>query len=376
MLQKIVDFRKELHKHPELSGNEKETIRRVKEFFEANNPGKTIEFKGGGLAVVYEFSEGPVVMIRCELDALPIEEANTFPHRSANHGISHKCGHDGHMAIIVGVSLVLKEKLYKKGKVILLFQPAEETGKGAKALVNDPDFQQLKPDFVFALHNIPGEPLNSVIVTNNYFSASVESFKLELTGKQSHASEPEHGMNPAYAISDLISGFDTLQIDSPEESNFALLTPVHINLGSKNYGISAGMGELHYTIRTWDEAEMISLKENILQIIKTVCKKESLKYSIEWFDYFPASKNDDQCNNYINKAASGFGFKKNLRPFPFKFGEDFGWFSAKYKSAMFGLGAGEDTPALHHADYDFPDELIETGINMFTGILDQILEES
>ncbi|HSP11246.1 MAG TPA: amidohydrolase [Salegentibacter sp.] len=375
MLHKIREFRKELHKHPEISGNEDETRCRVKEFIGINNPGKIIEFEGGGLAVIYEFSEGPVIMIRCELDALPIEETNAFDYRSCNKGVSHKCGHDGHMAIVAVLSLFLKEKPYKQGRVFLLFQPAEETGEGAKALMNDPGFQQLKPDYIFALHNLPGESMHSVILVEDYFSATVQSFKLELIGKHAHASEPEHGINPAEAISELISGFSSLQEKAPEKRNFALLTPVHINMGTKDYGISAGMGEMHYTIRTWDEDEMVRLKKRIRQQIDEVCKVENLKYSIEWFDYFPASKNDEQCNNHIKNAASRNGFATKSRPFPLKFGEDFGWYSQKYKSAMFGIGAGENTPALHHADYDFPDELLETGIKMFSGIIDQILGE-
>lgn len=373
MLSKIREFRKELHQHPELSGDEKETVRRVKDFLERNNPGKFIEFNGGGLAVVYEFSNGPVVMIRCELDALPIEETNTFEYRSKNKGVSHKCGHDGHMAVVAGLCIYLKNKQYIKGTIILLFQPAEETGKGAQAVINDPRFQQLKPDYVFALHNLPGEPMNSVVLVNDYFSATVQSFRLELFGKQAHASEPEHGINPAKAVGELISSLSSLQENTLEMANFALLTPVQISLGRKDYGISAGTGEMHYTIRTWNEEVMLSLKENIEHLIDEVCKKENLKYLIDWFDYFPASKNNAECNNYIKNAASQCELDIKSRPYPLKFGEDFGWFSQKYKSAMFGLGAGENTPALHHADYDFPDEILETGMNMFTAILDQIL---
>lgn len=375
MLNKIREFRKELHKHPELSGKEHDTLRRVREFIERNNSGRFIEFRNGGLGVVYRFSEGPVVMIRCELDALPIEETNTFKHRSNNPGVSHKCGHDGHMAIVAGLSLSLKEKNYNKGTVILLFQPAEETGKGAKRLMSDPEFLELQPDFIFALHNLPGQPLNTMIMLNDYFSATVQSLKLELAGKQSHASEPENGINPAKAISELINGFNSLQKVKTGISDFSLLTPVHIEMGTKDYGIAAGAGEMHYTIRTWGEKEMAKLKENILLLINEACDKENLTYKINWFDYFPASKNNERCNYYIENAASQYGFNIKFQPHPFKFGEDFGWFTTKYKAAMFGLGAGENSPALHHANYDFPDELLETGIKMFTGILDHILSE-
>src|SRR5690606_3950338 len=109
-----------------------------------------------GMLIIYDSGEpGPVTVFRCELDALPIQEINTFSHRSATEGVSHKCGHDGHMAIVTGLGKLLETNPPQKGKVILLYQPAEETGAGAAAVLNDERFLSLKPDFMYALHNLP-----------------------------------------------------------------------------------------------------------------------------------------------------------------------------------------------------------------------------
>ncbi len=377
MLSEIKKLRKTLHQYPELSGQEVNTAKRIKTFIETHHKTKIIDRIGGhGLAAIYEFSkEGPTIMIRCELDALPIQEKNTFNHRSKTKNVSHKCGHDGHMAMVAGLIFSFKAQPFKKGKVILLFQPAEETGKGAYKMLNDKKFKTLTPDYVFALHNLPGEPLGAVITKSDSFSASVQSMTVFLTGKEAHASEPENGINPTLAIADIISAFSKLNHTNPKDENFTLLTPIHINMGQKSYGVSPAKGELHYTLRTWNEKTMNLLETELKAIVARVSKLHDLEFKTEWFEYFPATMNDDTCTAIINKAAKENHFKQIESPFPLKFGEDFGWFSQNYKSAMFGLGSGIDAPALHHADYDFPDELLETGIAMYYKIIENIITD-
>lgn len=194
--------------------------------------------------------EGPTVLVRCELDALPIIEANTFKHRPQLHGVSHKCGHDGHMAILCDLAVALTQNPLVCGKVVLLFQPAEENGQGAHAVLQDPKLNDIAPDFCLALHNLSGYTLGSVLVKKGSFTASVVSLALQLKGKIAHASEPHHGRNPAEAISEIITFFKKKEIPDPSQAAFALATPIHINLGELAYGIAAGKAERHYTLRT------------------------------------------------------------------------------------------------------------------------------
>ena len=375
MKNKIKELRRDLHKFPELSGQEKETAKRIKSFIEIHNKTEIVEGIGGyGLAVVYSFpGQGPVIMIRCELDALPIQEKSSAEYKSLHKGVSHSCGHDGHMAIVAGLIFWIKEQSFKHGKIILLFQPSEETGKGANDVLNDPKFKALKPDYIFALHNIPGEPLHSILTKENSYTATVQSLAIYLTGKESHASEPEQGINPAKEMAEILKEFENLNNIDPKSDKFALITLIHMNLGQKAYGISAGSGELNYTVRTWSEEEMNGLKAEIHNIGTRVCGTRNVKFEIDWFDYFPRVINDSFCNNTISHAAKENNFELKEINIPFKFGEDFGWFSHDYKAAMFGLGAGVNSPALHNPEYDFPDELIETGINMFQSIIKLLL---
>ncbi len=375
MLSEIKKLRKELHQYPELSGEEINTAKRIKTFIETHNKAQIIDSIGGhGLAAIYEFSnDGPTIMIRCELDALPIQEKNTFNHKSKNINVSHKCGHDGHMAMVCGLIFSFKKQPLKKGKVILLFQPAEETGKGAYKMLKDEKFKSLTPDYIFALHNLPGEPLHAIITKPSSFSASVQSMTVFLEGKESHASEPENGINPTLAISEIINAFSELNNSNPEDENYTILTPIHINMGQKSYGVSPAKGELHYTLRTWSEKTMKILENKMNKIIESVSKTHALQFKTEWFEYFPTTTNNEACNAIINNAAKHNNLKQIERAYPLKFGEDFGWFSQNYKSAMFGLGSGLNSPALHHADYDFPDELLETGVNMYRTIIENII---
>ncbi|MEM7381605.1 MAG: amidohydrolase [Bacteroidota bacterium] len=374
----ITTLRKQLHRHPELSGAEYATAGVIAAFIEQHYPARVLTALGEtGLAAIYEFAEvGPSILIRCELDALPINEQNDFEHRSSVPGVSHKCGHDGHMAIVAGLIFWIREQEFKSGQIILLFQPAEETGDGAPAVLDDPRFKDLKIDYAFALHNIPGEPMHHVLLMERGFSAEVQSFSIQLRGKESHASQPEQGVNPAGAVALLIEGLAALNVPHPMSDNFALLTPIHINMGQKSYGISPANAVLHYTIRTWNGAQMYLLKESITKLANRICHEQGLRSVMEWFEYFPASVNDSNCNQIIEEAARQQGLTVKQFPTPFRFGEDFGWFSKYYPTAMFGLGAGEETPALHHADYDFPDALLPTGMQMFTGIISQILGET
>ncbi len=373
----LIRLRKQLHENAELSGVEFETARILSGFIKKHHPTTLLEGVGGtGLAAVYVFPKaGKTIAIRCELDALPIVETNGFSYRSKTEGVSHKCGHDGHMAIVSGLAEWLPTQHFASGKVILLFQPAEENGQGAHRVLQDERFMALRPDYVFALHNIPGEPLHSIQFMTNGFSAEVQSFKLKLKGKEAHASEPENGINPALAISDIITGLTSLCVCDPAAADFTLLTPVHIRMGQISYGISAGEGEIHYTVRTWTSQRMKVVSEAIEALIEYSCKKPGLAYELDWLEYFPASTNDPMCNAFVAKAARANKLKVMERQLPFRFGEDFGWYSKAHKTALFGLGAGTSTPALHHADYDFPDALIETGVNMFKTIISTVLQE-
>jgi amidohydrolase len=375
-LEELIQLRQELHKHPEVSGKETETAQRIIDFLSKYKPNEIITNLGGnGVLAIYKGNEeGKTILFRCELDALPIQEINSFEYKSVYEGVSHKCGHDGHMAILCGLAKKLHQNPLKKGTVILLFQPAEEDGSGAKSIVSDEKFKDIKVDYAFALHNLPGYPSHQIVLKENTFTCAVNSIIIQLQGKTSHASEPENGNNPALAISEIISAYNAkIQADISKE-NYCLITPIHINMGEKAYGVSAGYGEVHFTARSNSNVFMQNTECELEKIASDISLKYNLKSNILWTENFQANENNKEAVNYIKESALKLNLDILEKELPFSFGEDFGLITQQFKGAMFGLGAGENSPSLHNPDYDFPDEIIDTGSTLFYQITKETLD--
>jgi amidohydrolase len=379
-LAEIIELRRELHKNPELSDQEKQTAASVKEYVSQFKPDEVVENIGGyGIAFIYEGKqEGPTIMFRCELDALPINEQNQFAYRSSKSGISHKCGHDGHMAIMCGLAAVIKKQPPGTGRVVLLFQPSEETGQGANRVLEDPKFKLLHPDYIFALHNIPGYPKNKIIVKDDVFSSASIGIIIRLRGKTSHASEPENGQNPATVMAGILKKTERYFLPGNKPERIKLITPIYCKLGERAFGTSPGFTEMMFTLRATHHNDFEHLKKYLIGSIHDSLNEtphsKSLAMEYEWVEEFPNTVNDPACNDKILESAKQSGFSAEKLHFPFRWSEDFGHFLEKYPGAIFGIGAGTEHPALHNPDYDFPDELIETGIRMFFNISNNILD--
>jgi amidohydrolase len=364
-VKRVIEFRKELHQNPERSGEEYKTAQIVHNYLNSLVPDQLIGQIGGtGIAAVFEGKlPGKTILIRCELDALPIYETNSFAHRSKKEGISHKCGHDGHMAIVCGVA---------RGKVILLFQPAEETGEGAAAVLADQRFISLKPDLVFALDNLPGYPPHMIIVKEGSFTVAVHSIIIHLKGKTAHAGQPHKGINPAMAMARIIQEFDRFNNDDIRHPDFCLVTPIYMRMGEEAYGISAGEGEVHFTVRCIQNNRLIETERRLEDVVRQISSKFNLEVEISWTEKFSANENNDTAVEWIKKAAGDQELSVLELDVPLSWGEDFGLFTEQYQGAMFGLGAGEDIPELHHPDYDFPDVILPTGIQIFQAIIQRM----
>ncbi len=371
------EFRHHIHANPELSTFEKKTSSYV--ISELKKLGITKIHQGFSmysvLAEVDGMESGPTILFRCELDALPIQEDNRFAHRSTQTGVSHKCGHDGHAATMFRFAQKLMENPLKRGKILLFFQSAEEIGAGAKDAIESGIFTQFKIDYAFAYHNFAGFPIGTIIAKKGLFTPCVESGVFELTGKTSHAAEPSKGINPALAIAEIVPYFDSLNNSDKSSADFFVATPIHIEMGEKAYGTSAGKATIGYTFRTWENERFDAKKEQILQKVGTIASKYKLELSTQWLETFNANNNNITAYNVIKAAAKTQKLDILDLEKPFEFGEDFGLFTKKYKGAMFGIGSGINQSPLHSSTFDFPDELLEIGSSMFYQIATQITEK-
>ena len=372
----LLELRHELHQNPEVSGREKETPGRLLKFIRQYKPTQVIEGLGGhGLAFIYKFDkEGPVVMFRAELDALPIQEINDkLSYTSDYEGTGHMCGHDGHMAILAGLAEKIHEEPLERGTVILLFQPAEENGEGAVAVLNDEKFEKIEPDYIFALHNLPGFPEKQVILKNKVFAAASKGMVIKLMGQTSHAAEPEKGNNPALPMAAIIQKLEGLPKDDIYEGK-VLVTVIHAVLGEIAFGTTPGYAEVRATLRAWNEDDLEMLSNVAQKEVEQIAHAAKLETEILWQETFAPTTNHPEAFKILKKAVQSTNHNYQEVNKAFGWSEDFGAFTKKYKGAYFGVGAGEDHPSLHNPDYDFPDDLIPVGVDVFYQIARQLLK--
>jgi amidohydrolase len=286
----LVAFRHALHRAPEVSGAEVLTAEAVVRFTAGTGPDRVLTGLGGhGVALVYNSGKpGPTVMIRAELDALPIVEMPAHDHGSAVHGVAHLCGHEGHTVILAGLARLLGRKRPATGRVVLLFQPAEEDGSGAAAVMADARFAEIAPDWGFALHNLPGLPLGAVVLEEGPANCASRGMKITLSGRESHAAQPERGVSPALAIAAMIPALMAAGPGGATTPDLRLVTVTHAQMGQPAFGITPGQGALWCTLRTLTDDRMAALVADAEAIAAQAAAAHGLGLTISYHDDFAA----------------------------------------------------------------------------------------
>jgi amidohydrolase len=374
-IDRLIAWRHDLHRKPELSGQEAETAQTVQALLVSTGAGSVVTGLGGhGVLGIYQGDEpGPSVMLRAELDALPIQETSDIPHRSARPGKAHLCGHDGHMTILAGVALVLGRRRPRRGRAMLLFQPAEEDGSGARAVLADGRFRELRPDFAFAVHNLPGLALGQVALAEGLVNCASRGLQIRLFGRTAHASTPEQGISPREALIRLLAEITPMGRGGDLNPEFAMVTVTHARLGEPAFGIAPGYAELWLTLRTLSDSKMEDLRLGIEALVRGVAADERLRVEIAERDVFSHCDNAPEAVAHLKRALDAEQIAYSAAGLPMRASEDFGVFGQTSKSAMFFLGAGRDRAGLHDPDYDFPDELIAIGTRIFARTLQILL---
>ncbi|MCA9420002.1 MAG: amidohydrolase [Nitrospira sp.] len=371
----MITLRGSLASCPEAAGAEVMTSTIIEHFLHSYVPDKLFTHLGGyGLAAVYEGQHpGPTVMIRCELDGLPVEEADKDQWLVPEATIAHRCGHDGHMAIVAGLAPLLHRARPKCGRVVLLFQPAEETGAGARAIIDDPNFEKIRPDCAITLHNLPGFPKGNIVYRRGAFASASVGMRVHLLGQASHAAEPEQARSPANAVRQLLSELPALSrvTDNP----YCMLTLTHAQLGLMSFGLTPGEATVCATLRAASAAGLQTLRRQAEQCVRDCAAAERLFAEIEWVQDFPATVNDDALVDTLERVCLDTGILAIETPKPFRWSEDFGHFAEICPILHFGLGIGEHAPGLHQPDYEFCDDTILVAVCAYHEMVNLLLFE-
>ncbi|EGW36949.1 amidohydrolase [Desulfosporosinus sp. OT] len=363
-LELTKQLRHELHQHPELSNQETWTKQHLIDFLKANTRLEIVD-KGLWFYAIYRAGKGKkTIAFRADFDAISMQETLDIPYASEFPGIAHKCGHDGHSSSLAGFALEIDQKGADKN-IFFLFQHAEETGDGANqcvAFIKENNIGE-----IFAYHNSSGMPFKSVNVINGTSNCASIGMTIHMEGSPAHASQPELGANPAFAIAKVI---DAIPMFSSLENNkgMVLCTVIQVDIGERAFGVSASKGDLLLTVRALYEVEMELLRKSLEELALAQAEKYGLKVSFAYHDVFPATKNHIESSDKIRLVCKAKGIQLVEMEEAFRASEDFGHYLKKTKGAICYIGNGEDYPPIHTLKYDFPDEIIETAVELFKGL--------
>ena len=358
-LEKIVALRHSLHACPERSGREMRTMATIGAFIEENTSLEIRDMGGWLLATHFEGDGLPAVGFRADMDALPVDGGD---------GACHRCGHDGHSAMLCGLGLLLEGRHLGKN-VHLIFQAAEETGEGARWVIDRwPELKALQA--VYALHNIPGFTKGAVLMRQGCFSCASCGHIVHVTGRPAHAAYPGDGANPTELLCRLaleVPGMIGEILGG--DSRLLMRTPIGLNVGGEDFGISAHEGRLCQTLRGHRKADIDALIQKIEARARAGCHGAGMSCDFEIRDAFPDTTNDDAAFGDAMKRFEAAGLPVETLEAPMRWSEDFGWILKEVPGVYFGIGAGEDAPGLHTEGFEFDDGLIEAGVNAFDALL-------
>ncbi|MCC2526488.1 amidohydrolase [Bacillus halotolerans] len=353
--KELIAIRRHLHQYPELSKEEFETTDFIAKCLgEKGIPIRPTSLKTGVFADIAGESEGPAIALRADIDALPIEEKTGLPYASKKKGIMHACGHDFHTAALLGAAFLLKENQDSlKGKVRLLFQPAEESGAGAAKVIADGQLDGIEA--VIGLHNKPDIPVGAVGLKTGPLMAAVDRFKVTIQGKGAHAALPHNGFDPIVGASQLIVALQTIVSRNVNPLKSAIVTVAKIEGGS-TWNVIPDTAVIEGTVRTFDSEVREQVKQRFLAVAEQISSAFSLKANVKWISGPPSLCNDTAITEIVRAAAHKAQLQV-ISPDPSTAGEDFAYYLEHIPGsfAFFGTGGDHDW---HHPAFTIDETAI------------------
>ncbi len=369
----LQDFRKDLHRYPELGFQEHRTKAKIAERLRA----KGLEvYEGVGVVGVLKSGNGNrTIGLRADMDALPIQETSTHSYVSKNKGVMHACGHDGHTSMLLGAAELLANRGDFDGTVVFIFQPNEEHGLGAQAMLADGFMDKHPVQEVYAIHNMPGLPIGHLATRSGQMCASESLFEITVSGQGGHASMPHVGVDAITVGAELVMALQTIVSRKlPPDAGAVVSVTEFTTDGQRN--VLPGQAVLKGDVRARNPEDRKKINSFMRQIVNGIASTHAIDCNLTFNTEFVEVINAQEPTDNVRAVARKLGLDGNLDCNPMSFSEDFAHFSSTVPGCFLLLGNGDKgshAQPLHSSDYDFNDKLLEVGATFWAELVKHCL---
>ncbi|WP_370303321.1 M20 aminoacylase family protein [Pseudooceanicola sp.] len=371
----IAAWRRDIHAHPELGFEVRRTAALVADKLREFGVDEVITGVGGtgvvGVIRGRRQDSGKVIGLRGDMDALPIREAGAADYRSQTEGVMHACGHDGHTAMVLGAAKYLAETRNFDGTVVVIFQPAEELGSGAKAMIDDGLMERWSIDEVYGLHNMPGLPVGQFAIRPGPVMAATDEFFIDVEGKGSHAAAPHESIDPTVIASHIVIALQTIISRNLDPVLQGVLSVTAFATSSKAFNVIPQRVALRGTVRSHSPQMQDMIERRLGEVARGTAATFGGTAEIRYLRHVPITINSDEpaaVAAEVAAAVSGGCSEAAL----IMGGEDFSYMLQQRPGAFIFLGNG-DSAGLHHPEYNFDDEAIPAGCSWFAELVERRL---
>lgn len=374
--ESIISWRRHFHEAPELSFEEFDTSDFIA--VELKKMGYEVNRKIGGTGVtagLFTGKSGPTIAFRADMDALPILEETGLPFESKNIGIMHACGHDGHMAVLLGIAKFVSEmKEFLTGNIKFIFQPGEEANGGAKCVINDGALKNPDVESIFALHMMPDLPVGTIGIKPGYLSSTDDEFIIKIFGTGAHSSEPETGVNAITIAAQVINGLQSILSSNISPYDIATFSICKIS-GGEAINVIPDYVEMKGMIRCVQKENKLIIRKKISSISEGISDGMGGRSEVEFVEGFPSVNNDEHLTKLVMEAAGKALRSENdviVIGRPHLGSEDFAYYQEEIPGVMFMLGCGNDdikNSSLHSSTFMLDEESLIYGVKIFANIV-------
>ena len=371
----IVKWRHDFHRNPELQYELPRTAAKVADLLRSFGCDEVVEGvgKSGVVGVIHGQVDTSrrVIGLRADMDALPIDEKSDVLYKSEVPGVMHACGHDGHTAMLLGAAQYLCETRNFDGKAAVIFQPAEEGGAGAKAMIDDGLVTRFNIDEFYGIHNMPGIETGKFAIRVGPLMASADRFKIILTGKGGHAAMPHLAVDTTLVAAQILVNLNLIVSRSIDPLKRVVVTAGTFKTDSSALNVIANTVELEGSVRSLDEEMRDLVQERLHQVAEGTAAANQCEVTIEYERGYPITDNNEEATQHAISVASSVSEVDTDTP-PIMPSEDFAYMLMEKPGAFIFLGNG-DSQMLHNPEYIFDDEAIPFGSSWYAGMVEERL---